>query len=120
MSTRANITALCSDGYYRSVYLHSDGYIDHAYHMLVTHYTTQEKIDALMALGDLSQLHASPEAPEGHSFNTPVRGHCVAYHRDRQEPLNLGLSTSALVARMNGGGSQEYNYLWDGKSWSVI
>ena len=85
MSTNATIAVQSVDGTYRSVYLHSDGYPEHALTVLNEHYASQLAANALMALGDLSQLQEHVYAPEGHSFETPMRGYTVAYGRDRGE-----------------------------------
>jgi len=90
MSTHANIIidrgASAAQGTrYESIYLHNDGYVKHVSPILHTHYTTIESVEALIALGELSQLAESTECPEGHSFDNVVKGHCVAYGRDRGE-----------------------------------
>ena len=86
MGTPANISVLHNDGTVSTIYLHYDGYESHALEMLKEHYNTLERAEALVALGDLSELAASIECPEGHSFAHPVKGHTVAYYRDRGEP----------------------------------
>jgi hypothetical protein len=85
MSTHATIAVLNSDNTISSVYLHSDGYTSFAGRMLLEHYNTQEKAEALVALGDLSRLAPSIAKPLGHDFGTPVDGYTVAYGRDRSE-----------------------------------
>ena len=121
MATRSTITALLSDGRYGSIYCHFDGYPSHNGQLLVDHYRDQAKVDALIALGDLSVLGKSTDKPEGHSYDSPVEGFCVAYGRDRGEQ-----NTEAGYAATPGGaitqgryGPQEYNYLWDGTEWTV-
>jgi hypothetical protein len=49
------------------------------------HYQDRDKVEKLIKLGAISFLEASIEKPEGHTFDTPVRGYTVAYHRDRKE-----------------------------------
>ena len=81
------------------IYVHWDGYPEGVGVTLQNHYTDDEKITALMRLGSLSSLapllapvrEAVPaaggeEAPK-HTFEKPVEGVTVAYHRDRGEPL---------------------------------
>ena len=60
MSTNAIIGKLQADGTVRSVYLHHDGYFSHAGRILRTFYRTEKRIDALLALGNLSGLGPSP------------------------------------------------------------
>lgn len=118
MSTHCTITAKLSTGEYITLYCHYDGYPSHVGAILQDHYTNQAKIDQLMLLGDLSVLAPSIECPPNHSFNTPVKGHTIAYHRDRGEPLQLErYSTYKLSLFYHG--RQEYNYLWDNNEWCI-
>ena len=117
MGTRSTITAKTSDGKFKSIYCHWDGYLDNNGRILLNSYADQQKIDALMALGDLSSLGASPEKPNGHSFDKPVDGYCVAYGRDRGEQgTEARIGDTAAEAQKR---AEEYNYLWDGTSWTV-
>jgi hypothetical protein len=50
-------------------------------------YYDREKTEDLIKLGDISFLRRETTQPEGHSFDTPVEGYTVAYHRDRGEDL---------------------------------
>ncbi len=120
MSTHASITAQLSDGSFKSVYVHSDGYVDHTGKMLAEHYSTQEKVDALMAHGDISTVYEHCDKPEGHTYETPAKGRTVYYGRDRGEDNVAGSKgATAAVARFNGPGKQSYNYVWDGERWTV-
>lgn len=56
MSTRSFICVEQDDGSYKGVYCHSDGYLTYNGAMLLDHYNSREKADALIALGDLSLL----------------------------------------------------------------
>lgn len=60
-----------------------DGHISSAGKVLLEHYSTDDKVENLLTLGDLAYLAASTEAPAGHTFNNPVEGCCVSYGRDR-------------------------------------
>lgn len=122
MATRSTITAKCSDGKFRSIYCHFDGYISGVGHTLLDHYTDQAKIDALVQLGSISSLSADHIRPPGHTYRTPLEGYTVAYHRDRGEPwadTKPGEGKNATGAVKNGPGLQEYNYVWDGSAWAV-
>ena len=119
MSTRSSITAQCSDGKFRSIYCHFDGYKEGGVgEMLFKNYTDQEKIEQLLALGDLSSLGESIDCPEGHSYDTPVEGHSVFYSRDRGEDFEdvkpLEEDSCAACWHKN---DQAYNYFWDGEKW---
>ena len=118
MSTRSSITAKLSDGSYASIYCHFDGYPECVGEMLMTHYIHQDKIDQLLALGDLSSLHENCDKPKGHSYHTPIDGYTIAYHRDRGYKLNISTASTPGLALANGPGTQEYNYRWDGEKLS--
>ena len=116
MSTNSTITALTSDGKVKSIYCHSDGYVDGVGMMLAENYTDQEKVDALMDLGDLSVLDKSIECPKGHSFNSRVYGYTVAYGRDRGE---RGVEASEYPSLEDALADvcDVYHYVWDGEQW---
>jgi len=97
MSTRSIIAAKLSDGTIKAIYVHYDGY-GHL-PILQEHYNTQEMVDALVNLGDLSSLGESLLA-------------CKAYNEDEPALLN----SFDEVKDLDWG--QEYVYLWDG-SWSM-
>lgn len=83
MSTRSLIGILESDGSVTSIYSHWDGYVSHHGPILRDHYKTEEKVRALVALGDISSL--DNEIGEKHDFNGDHAGVCNAYGRDRGE-----------------------------------
>jgi hypothetical protein len=76
MSTRSRIAIEKQDGTVESIYCHFDGYISHNGEILQNYYSTREKMEKLIELGDISSLENTPEET-------------VAYHRDRGEDLNL-------------------------------
>lgn len=120
MATYSSITVKMIDGSYKSIYCHFDGYIRQVGRILFEHYNTQEKVEALIALGNLSTLAASPECPEGHSFDNRVEGYCVAYGRDRGErQQHASTGPSVYASLLNGVGVQTYNYIWEDGNWRV-
>ena len=57
MATRATIAKIQKDGSgIKAIYLHSDGYLEHAGRILDEHYRDESKVDELIALGDLSAI----------------------------------------------------------------
>ena len=70
MSTRSRIGILHPNGATDTIYCHCDGYPQHQMPILKEHYGTAEKVQALLALGDLSLLDAriAPDADEKHGF----------------------------------------------------
>ncbi len=87
MSTRSYICKELPDGRYKTIYCHSDGYIDFNGVILNDIYNTEKKVDKLLALGNLSSLGVitEPDKRKTHDFENPQRYVCVAYGRDRNE-----------------------------------
>mgnify|MGYP003118987157 CR=1 FL=1 len=56
MATRSTIAKLGKDGIIKAVYCHNDGYLDYNGRLLNTHYTNEDKVDKLLAEGDISSL----------------------------------------------------------------
>lgn len=83
MGTRSFIGLLRADGTVRAIYTHWDGYPEHHGPILLGFYNTEEKINALLDLGDLSSL--AEEIGEKHPFDNAPDGICTAYGRDRGE-----------------------------------
>ena len=63
MSTRATIACKQEDGRYEAIYLHFDGYQDHAGRVLKEHYTSIESVRTLVGGGDIRSL-ANDGTPE--------------------------------------------------------
>jgi len=103
MSTRSLIARKTEAGF-EAIYCHYDGYPKHHGPILTGHYTSDEKVAALMDLGALSIL--GPELGEAHEFVTfdSDTGACLAYGRDRNDPD----SAKALVKN-----EEELNQLAD-------
>jgi hypothetical protein len=74
MATRSRIAIENQDGSVTSIYCHWDGHIETNGVILNYHYRTKDKVEALIALGGLSELHVTIEKT-------------VAYHRDNGEDL---------------------------------
>lgn len=126
MSTRSTIAKVQEDGQtIRSIYCHFDGYPEYVGKVLQEYYTHENKIDQLLALGDLSILDKEIGETQTDTFTEPdftrKEGYCLAYGRDRGE-----MEVDALVhANQNewlgfrAGSWCEYGYLWDGSTWHV-
>ena len=57
MATRATIAKMQKDGSgIKAIYLHSDGYLEHAGRILAEHYQDESKVDELLNQGDVSSL----------------------------------------------------------------
>lgn len=103
MATRSSITIENLDGSRRSIYCHWDGYPTGVGKILYDYYNSTEKVNALIDLGAISILAPSIECPEGHSFDSPITGYTIAYHRDRGEDLMINDRVQ----------KEDFNYLFD-------
>ncbi|QOI71835.1 hypothetical protein pEaSNUABM47_00351 [Erwinia phage pEa_SNUABM_47] len=112
MSTRSNINVKVGDKYH-SVYCHFDGYPSGVGMMLALHYNSQELAEKLVSNGDLSSVYESCEKPEGHSYDTPVKGYCVYYGRDRgEEDTEFSVVDEPVC-------ENDFGYVWDGTKWTI-
>lgn len=91
-----------------------DGYPSFSGRILLSHYSTKEDLNRLMNLGDLAYLDKDTSAPEGHSFNSPVKGHCVAYGRDRYF-CTYGPKFSDSISLI-----REHTYIFHNDKWFYI
>ena len=124
MSTRSIIARVLPNGQYQFLYCHWDGYPSHNGRILLSSYTTQEKQNALFALGDLSVL--GEEIGEKHIFdrriidpNWPHHDWCCAYGRDRGEAgieAKIVSDREELELRIDDSWA-EFAYFWDGETW---
>jgi hypothetical protein len=117
MATRARIGIRNEDGTIRSIYSHWDGYIDGVGATLKEHYTSAEKINQLIDLGDISSLDKFCDKPEGHTFDNPKDGYTVAYGRDRGE-TQVAFRVHPNEANFHQY-AEEYNYLFENGKWVV-
>lgn len=87
MSTRSYICRENEDGSYTGVYCHMDGYLTYNGAMLLDHYSSKERVDKLLSLGNMSCLQANiePDPSKPHSFEDRQDGVTVFYGRDRGE-----------------------------------
>ena len=106
------------------IYCHYDGYPAGVGATLSTHYTTEERVDALLSLGSISQLHPRlvPMLDETHTFDNPAVGVTVAYHRDRGEAMREMTfpSLDVMVSDVADQLGVEFVYIWDGTAWVTL
>lgn len=121
MSTRSTIGIENGDGTTTYIYCHWDGYLDYNGKMLIEHYDTKEKVEALIALGDLSSLNEkiNPDPNREHRFDKPQEDVCVAYHRDRGEEFRQEKIKSSYynIQSMANTWWADYVYLWKDGEW---
>jgi hypothetical protein len=92
MSTRARVAIALPGKLFKSVYVHNCGKPRQLGATLQEHYTTPEKVERLIALGDLSWV--GPDIGEKHDFDAAMlKGEhptwTLAYHRDRRYLYNV-------------------------------
>jgi|TARA_B100000085_G_scaffold278489_1_gene300389 hypothetical protein len=127
MGTRSAIAMKTEDGI-RSIYCHWDGYVDHNGRILKEFYSTDEKVKALLDLGDLSSLRQ--EIGEAHDFDRHYAepnlegmfdNWCLAYGRDRGETDVEAKTFDDVKTWVESMANSwcEYFYLWDGRDWIV-
>jgi hypothetical protein len=104
------------NGEVQSIYCHWDGYPAGVGSTLKEHYTNPLKVEALIALGDISILSENV-APSGgqersqHSFQNPADGVTVAYHRDRGEAFQAPRVDSSIES-FSKSDIEEYGYVF--------
>ena len=74
---------------------------------------------AAYRLGDLSCLAESPECPEGHSYNTPKNGYCIAYGRDRGDENTDAVTYANRIEFLKRDRDQEFQYLFADGKWLI-
>ena len=121
MGTRSDIIVHRADGSWKRIYCHWDGYLDHNGKILHDHYSSQERAEALVKEGDMSSLAPRCDKPRGHTFDSPVRGYCIYYGRDRGETeARNGVTGETLSAVWPEEGCwTEFTYVWDDGKWYV-
>lgn len=84
MGTRSYIAKQIGSDQYLTIFCHFNGYPEENGAVLVQHYNTPEKVDALLALGDLYYLREKTDPDPGvpHDHNNAQPGVTIAYHRD--------------------------------------
>mgnify|MGYP001434193364 CR=1 FL=1 len=130
MATRSMIGRQHADGTISATYCHWDGYPAHVGAILQQHYASADRIDALQALGALSEL--GPEIGAAHPFDAHRPSHaahdpryaswCLSFFRDRGDrlmPTPLHCDDAAALLQAGDDWGAEYVYLWQGSAWYV-
>lgn len=116
MSTNAKIVKKVGNRA-TSIYLHWDGYPGHVLPILRESFSDESKLDALLALGDLSVLGnklapSDPAQPHGFYPDKPQPDTCLFYERDRGE------HSPAVKSTIFDYSQRQYNYIWENGQWS--
>ena len=121
MSTRGLIGIKTREGW-KTIYNHSDSYPEYLGKMLHEHYSTRDKAEELVDLGDLSFV--GPEIGEKHNFDKAYEEHpkwTLAYGRDRGESDTHPRTYKTLEEVHNRAerSGAEYVYLFDNGKWKA-
>lgn len=122
MATRSRIGIEKEDGTIRSIYCHWDGYPAYNGRILLESYTNREKVEKLIALGDISVLGNELAPAEGvdHSFDNRSPGVTIAYSRDRGDDFNQPKENFSLEGFVNSY-SEEFGYIFTKENkWKLI
>ncbi len=109
-----------ADGKWSRIYCHWDGYLSNNGKILFEHYTSQAQVEKLVSLGDMSSLAEKCTKPKGHSFTSPIKGHCIYYGRDRGEQgtgPTIGDTLQAVWPEEDTW--TEFTYVWRDDCWWV-
>lgn len=112
MATRSRIAIENPNGEVTSIYCNWDGYFEGVGETLHKHFNEREKVEALIALGDISFLEENLGPVPGHSFETPAEKTTVAYHRDRGDDFHQEKHISAKSFFTSGIKDVQYGYLF--------
>lgn len=120
MATRSFIARTLDSGF-EGVYCHYDGYPGYNGLLLYDHYSDNEKVGRLLALGDISVLGSS--VGEKHAFESAsTRKDTTYYGRDRGDKntaLNRFENLDELVNNAANSGC-EFIYLFDENKWRYL
>lgn len=116
MSTHCGIAVKTEKGY-ETIYCHHDGYPGYMWKMLTENYNSETLARNLVSLGDASSISAqiAPSPYSGHSFDTPEKGICVFYHRDRGEAWSV--VAPANFVKQSVLRNFDYAYIWEDDRW---
>ena len=128
MSTHSHIGIKTEDGNIRSIYCHNEGGVDGVGKTLNEHYTSPEKINALMDLGsvfnirsEIGEKHSCGERGKFEALKQPNQiwnNWTLAYHRDRGDALKQN-NHKGMHDFVQGALNSwaEFVYLWDNGEW---
>lgn len=103
MSIRSYICIEKEEGKYLGVYCHSDGYPTYNGAMLLDHYSSRERVEKLIELGDISLLeeNLSPDPHYLHDFDHRQEHVTLFYSRDRGDKKELTEARYVRLEKLN-------------------
>lgn len=122
MSTQSFIGIELKDGTIKSIYCHSDGYLEGVGMTLFEHFQDSKKIKKMIKLGGLSSLGAEVEIPQGkkHNFENRLENVCCFYTRDRGETLSITTYHNYQDYLYHSEGGYDYLYKVQEKAWFML
>lgn len=110
---------------YEVITVHWDGYLSGVGKTLLENYNTEEKVNRLFELGQLSCLkkNIDPNPNLKHTFDYPQKDTCIAYHRDRCDewedckPIILRAILLKDFENKFMKYQEEFNYFWKNGRW---
>ncbi len=119
MATRSNIGVKTSEGKYKVIYCHWDGYPSYNGKVLLENYNTQEKVEELIEMGDISVLREKiGEKHHIDSVEVTKLGYTTFYHRDIKEKLEDTQSEEFdTLEELLGYCINDYTYIFDNGKW---
>ena len=112
MSTNSRVAIQLKNKKIKSIYVHWDGYLSGVGQDLLDFYNTEEKVNELLELGNLSILGTSiGEKVDFDKFDSRENKQCLAYGRDRGE------DESEAIEHLDSEYEREYNYLFKNGIW---
>ena len=115
MSTNSTISYVHPDGKVSTRYCHADGMLEYNGAMLVEHYSDEEKIKKLMALGYLSFLGEEPiDEPKlwDLDFSRKYTGPACRTYRGRGDEDEDGYEYNSIDEYFEKMPEQEFNYIY--------
>lgn len=113
MGTRSYIGIERDDGSVTYIYCHWDGYPSYNGAILMEHYSDPERLEQLLALGDISSLRPKIEPDGPHGFIEAQPDVVIAYHRERGEKWDgVKPKTAEGLLAVNNRSDTEYSYIW--------
>ena len=118
MSTNSTISIENEDGSIKQVYCHWDGDVNGVGKMLKLHYTTVEKVNELITLGDISSLEKNIGTK--HSFDNRPDNETTFFGRDRGEDGTRPVRFNNMDHFLHDGDVQQYNYMFRNGDWYLV
>jgi len=112
MSTNSRVSIQLKNRKIKSIFVHWDGYLSGVGQDLLDFYNTEEKLNELLELGNLSVLGTSiGKKVDFNKFDSRENKQCLAYGRDRGE------DESEAIEHLDSEYEREYNYLFKNGIW---